>query len=398
MIEAFYYRIYKYLHMKYLSLLLAYALRGCFLVRFLVKKITLKDEYVSMGEEEAYDILKRTSPDPNQKPDYKMMQCDPSIDLSIIVPVYNNCDVVEKCINSLIKQKTKYCYELILVDDGSTDGAEDLIENYRNNKNVIIIHQNNRGIAAARNTGISHAGGKYFMFVDCDDTVEDSIVEELLSKAEKGDCDIVMCGHSRIKMSGETVKDTIPNIHPQINLLGYKNNDEIMNYAGLPWAKVFKRKLFEKVRFFPGYWYEDAIVHMLLFPQCNRFNYVPKSLYNYLWHERNFSHVQEGKRAKNKTVDHFWIIKAIVKHYNEIGLPQGAMLYTQILEHFSTYCYRSISSMPDDVVQAIFVAGRGLLLQNKPDQKVRLPYILRLIEKALIEKNIALWKLCSVYQ
>ncbi len=398
MIEAFYYRLYKSTHMKTLSLLLSYALRGIFLIRFMLKKTFLHNEYVSMESEEALSVLQKTSPDPDQRPDYMIIENDPLWDLSVIIPVYNNVEVIEKCINSLLNQKTKYHYELILVDDGSTDGAGELIEQYRKFENVCIIHQANGGIAAARNTGLSHARGNYIMFVDCDDTVEDSIVEVLMTQAEKDDCDIVMCGHSRIILSGETIKDVITNIHPQINFNGYRNGDEIMNYAGLPWGKVYKRALFEKVRFFPGYWYEDVIVHILLFTQCKRFQYIPKSLYNYLWHEHNFSHVQESREANNKAVDLFWIVKTVTEHYKNIGLPKNAVLYTQILEHVSTYYYRHISSMPEEIIRAMFIAGRELLIQNKPDSPVKLPYMLRLTEKALIQKNISLWKLCSVYQ
>lgn len=398
MIEAFYYRFNKYTHKRLLSVLLSYVLRSVFLVRFFIKRFFLKNEYVDIEAREALDILKKMSPDSGRKPNYEMVNSNPSIYLSVIIPVYNNIEVIENCINSVIEQKTKYSFEVILIDDGSTDGAQNLIEQYNNNENVIIIHQKNGGIAAARNTGISNAHGNYIMFVDCDDSVENNIIEELMSEAVRDDCDIVMCGHSRIKVSGGEIIDIIPNIHPGINFTGYKNKDIIMNYAGLPWAKVYKRELFENVRFFPGYWYEDAIVHFLLFTQCKRFHYVPKSLYNYLWHEKNFSHVQESKYAQFKTIDHFWIVNTIVEHYKKIGLPKDAVLYTQILEHVSTYCYRAISFLPEEVIKAMFIAGRDLLIQNKPDKPVRLPYMLRQTEKALLEKNIALWKLCSSYQ
>ena len=398
MIEEFYYRLNKYLHNRHLSILLAFVLRGAFFLFFTIKKVFLKNDTVEMGVIEAVDILNRAYPDPSQKPDYSMATADSSVDLSIIIPVYNNVDVVEECINSVINQRTGYQYELILVDDGSTDGAEDIIEQYRSYDNVMIIHQKNGGIASARNTGIEYARGGYIMFVDCDDTVDESIVEELVSAAKQDECDIVMCGHSMIKKEEKKIIDIIPNIHPQINFLGYRNGDEIMNYAGLPWAKVYKRNLFKKVRFFPGYWYEDNIVHFLLFTQCKVFKYIPKSLYNYIWHINNFSHIQEGREARLKMVDHYWLLKAIIEQYRRIGLPRDAVLYTLILKHISAYYYRSISSLPDEIIKAMFIAGRDLLLQNKPEKPVKLPLMLRLTEKAILDRNIALWKLTSLYQ
>ncbi len=398
MIYGFYFRFYKLIHVKWLSILLSYLARFLFFLRFLGQKIWLKPETVNISEEDALAILRRTSPEPETKPDYSMTLCDPDLDLSIIVPVYNHSDILARCIEGLIKQKTKFRYELILVDDGSTDGAGKLIEQYRDLDPVRIIHRLNGGIAAARDTGIVVAHGRYIMFADCDDTVEDTLVEELMSAAERENSDIAMCAHDLIKCSNGDVTDVIPNIYPEKNLLGYKNGDEIMNYAGLPWAKVYKRQLFENVRFFPGYWYEDTIVQSLLFIQCGKFTYIPKVLYHYYWYDSNFSHVQEGSCVKSKAVDRYWLLKAITCQYERMGLPRDAVFYTMLLKHVSAYYYKTIADLPEEVVKAMFIAGRELLLRYKPKEPVRLPYMLRLTEKAVLEENIALWKLCSVNQ
>ena len=235
------------------------------------------------------------------------------------------------------------------------------------------------------------------MFVDCDDAVKENIIETLLKPAKEQDLDIVMGAHDLVKKKDGMITEIIPNIYPQKNLLGYKNGDEIMNYAGLPWAKVYKRKLFEQVRFFPGYWYEDTIIQSLLFTQCESFAYMPTVIYDYSWHESNFSHTQGGKNQP-KAVDRYWLLSAIAKQYEKMGLPIDAKFYTMLLKHISMYYYRTIATLPEEVIQAMFVAGRELLLKYKPDEKVKLPYMLRLTEKAVLENNIELWKLCSVNQ
>ncbi len=397
MIEDIYYRFFQMTHVRTLSIFLAYLARFVFFLRFLLKKAGLRKEEILIDPNDALTILEKTSPDPDAVPDYSMTEPDPTMDLSIIVPVYNHIDVLGTCIDSLVNQKTRFRYELILVDDGSTDGAAAFIERYQS-ENVHVIHQANGGIAVARNTGISRARGRYFMFADCDDSVKDTLVESLMQKAVSEDCDIVMCGHNLVKRRNGEVLSTLPNVHPGVNFFGYQNGDMIMNYAGLPWAKVYRRELFEQVRFFPGYWYEDTIVHGLLFPQCGVFRYVSAALYDYNFYEGNFTHVQFSRQTKPKAVDRYWLLKAITEQHDRIGLPCSAMFYTMLLKHVSAYYYPTVSGLSEEVVQAMFFAGRELLLRYKPQENVRLPYMLRLTEKAVLDQNIALWKLCSVNQ
>ena len=103
--------------------------------------------------------------------------------LSIIIPVYNVKEYIEICVNSIIHQSDIEDYEIILVDDGSTDGSGLICDQIaKNNNNIIVIHQKNKGLSGARNTGIKKAKGKYIMFVDGDDFIND---KESLSKILK---------------------------------------------------------------------------------------------------------------------------------------------------------------------------------------------------------------------
>ncbi len=399
MIEGFYFHFFRITKSKTLSIILAYTARFFFFIKFLILRAFLVPEYATMTEEQALSILEDTSSQPSTKPDYSNCESDPAMDLSVIVPVYNHMDVLPECINSILNQNTEYRYEVLLIDDGSTDGAEKYIERYAIDHRVKIIHQDNGGIAAARNTGIANASGRYLMFVDCDDTVHDNIVDLLVKTAEEKHCDIVMAAHNLVKVADGKILSVLPNIYPQKNLLGYKNGDEIMNYAGLPWAKVYRREMFRNVRFFPGYWYEDTIIQALLFTQCKSFTYIPEIVYEYSWHESNFSHVQESKQhARPKSIDRFWILKAITEQYDSLALPHDAKFYTMLLKHVSGYTYSTIATLSNDVNEAVFIADRALLQKYKPKQNVKLPLMLSLTEKAILKNNIALWKLCSLYQ
>lgn len=115
--------------------------------------------------------------------------------VSIIVPVYNVKPYLERCINSLIKQSYKNL-EIILVDDGATDGCRELCDELLHRDDRIkVIHQENQGLSAARNTGIEAAGGEYICFVDSDDYVNPEYVRYMYDMCVENGADIGICGH-----------------------------------------------------------------------------------------------------------------------------------------------------------------------------------------------------------
>ena len=361
-----------------------------------MKKIHRKRVYLNLSLNEAKKLVIEKHPRIKYQIEYDNHSINTDLDLSIIVPVYNYVDKIEKTINAVLSQKTKYSYQVILVDDGSTDGSADILRKFQGNMNVKLIFQENAGIGAARNTGINASDGKYLMFVDCDDIVHDDIIEVLLDKAYSDEYDMVMCAHNLSKERDGEVYEVIPNIYTKKNLMGYKNGDKIMNLAGLPWCKVYKRELWDNVRFFPGYWYEDTIIQFLIFTQCKHFDYIPVVEYEYKWYEKNYSHVQ-GKSENTKAIDIYWLLNEILDRYNYLGLPKDNALYTLILRHISTHYYSCIKMLDDTLVQALFVMAGELYVKYKPKEKVRLPYMLKQVEKAFDEKDIELWKLASSY-
>lgn len=131
--------------------------------------------------------------------------------ISIIIPVYNTEKYLERCLNSLIQQTVKKI-EIILVDDGSTDSSGNICDNYaKNHENIKVIHQMNRGQAAARNEGLKIAGGKYIGFVDSDDWIKYDMYETMLEVIENENCDVVECDYiqtDKFSQTTEVVADT----------------------------------------------------------------------------------------------------------------------------------------------------------------------------------------------
>lgn len=397
MIHGFYFRFYQKFHNDFIASLLARLAYFLYCCIFVIKKIRRRKCKLSLTYKEADELINKTYPRLNSQPKYVNPTMNQEIDLSVVIPVYNYADILDKNINAILNQKTKYNYQIILIDDGSTDGAADILRKHADNPKVKLIFQDNAGIGAARNTGINAADGKYLMFIDCDDIVHEDIVEILLNKAFSENYDMVMCAHNLSKEKNGEIYQVVPNIYSSRNLMGYKNGDEIMNLAGLPWCKVYRRELWNQVRFFPGYWYEDTIIQMLIFPQCKRYAYLSIVEYEYKWYEKNYSHVQNNDQNP-KSIDTYWILIEIMEQYKKIGLPVDNVLYTLILRHTSTYYYSSIKGLDTKLVEALFVLAKELYLQYKPQHKVKLPYMLRQVEKSFYNNDIELWKLASCYQ
>ena len=397
MIQAFYFRFYKYSHNEWVSMVLSHIAYFLYHILFLIKRIRTRKDIVSISEKDALEKISNVYPKPISEPIVNDPDINFDLNLSIVVPVYNYENLIRQNIESILNQKTSYRYELILVDDGSTDGAGEILKEYADRENVTVIFQSNMGIAGARNTGINHATGRYLMFADCDDLLNDEIVERLLKRAYEQDCDIVMCAHDLVKEKDGQVISVLANVYPPYNLLGFKNNDQIMNYAGLPWAKVYKRELFNGVRFLPGYWYEDTIIQFLLFTQCKRFSYIPYVGYEYKWYEKNFSHTQNSS-ANVKCIDRYWMLLDIIEKYKELGLPLDAQFYTMLIRHVSIYYYPQLKGLTDDLLEALFILAREQIIKYRPKQSCQLPYMLKVTEKALLEKDINLWKLATKYQ
>ena len=158
-----------------------------------------------------------------------------------------------------------------------------------------------------------------------------------------------------------------------ITLLVIKNGDEIMNLAGLPACKMYKRKSWNNVRFFPGYWYEDTIIQFLIFMQCKNYAYIPKIEYEYKWYEKNFSHTQ-GNSASPKSLIH-WLLIEVLEQYKKNNMPVDDRLYTLVLRHISTYYYGSVKNLDSKVVETLFVLAKDLLFSTSQSQ-IKLPFML----------------------
>lgn len=394
--QGFYIFFYKRIAVEWVCIVLATLAYALYCFAFMIKKAFRKKRFVAMDTDEAKAVITKKFPKTETLPETVNLPLNRDIDLSVIVPIYNYEDLIEGTINAILNQKTQYKFELILIDDGSRQPAKDILEKFKGLPNVKVVHQENGGIGAARNTGLNNAQGRYYMFVDCDDTVHEDIIECLMSKAYEKNLDMVMCAHNLSKESNGRITSVTPNIYPKYNLMRYKDGDYLWNFPGLPWCKVYKREMFESIRFLPGYWYEDTIIHFLVFRLCNSFEYIPQVKYEYRWYEKNFSHIQTN--APDRAVQRYWMLERCIEDTKRFGLDTGVIFYKLLLRHLGSFYYFNVSNMEERAVDAMFALASNLLKAYVPSEKYHLPYALKQLEKALLTNDIELWKLATTIQ
>lgn len=170
------------------------------------------------------------------------------IKVSVIIPVYNAEKYLKQCLDTVINQTLKDI-EIICVDDGSTDKSLDILKEYQENDNrIIILQQQNQHAGVARNNGLKVAKGKYLSFLDSDDFFELTMLDEMYNKAEKDNSDIVICGWKNFDNVLKKVTTTFKINSKYIArspLLTRNNTDDIfMIGKPNPWTKLFKHDLF----------------------------------------------------------------------------------------------------------------------------------------------------------
>ena len=193
--------------------------------------------------------------------------------VSVIVPVYNVEKFLPNCIESIIGQ-TYSNFELILVDDGSPDSSGSICDKYaESNSKIRVVHQNNAGLSAARNAGIEIAKGDYLTFVDSDDFVLPHFLEVLVKGCEDNQADLSVCAYTRCFFN-----DSVKSIPEKDVIESYEcfSNDKMKVFLTTKkirtsaWGKMYKKFLFDNLRFPIGKYNEDEFTTYLTIHLANK--------------------------------------------------------------------------------------------------------------------------------
>lgn len=316
---------------------------------------------------------------------------DTSLDISIIVPVYNTVDGLEKCLDSILNQITQYEYEVLVIDNGSSNAeCLNILDKYRG-KNRININrlEENAGISGARNFGMELAKGEYFCFCDSDDSLSEEFVEKILSIAKERECDYVKCGYKETFSSGNEriyIKDK--EYHLQ------HGDVEIKEFDGYVWGSIYHRKLWTKYKFPMNYWYEDMITRLIIMKQSNNFYYLNEPLY--IKYTNDNSTVAKVWNSNNlKCFDHIFLMNFILEVYkNERWKLDQNMLELVLHELGIMAYYRSVTLEKNMQKEFFYVCA--LVYQkhiSNFDFNIRkLGKYERKVHKSLLNNNYYLWK------
>ena len=268
-----------------------------------------------------------------------MSSSNPSI--SIIVPVYNCSSYLKSCISSILSQSFTN-FELILVNDGSTDDSEKICLAFaEKDQRILVISKNNGGVSSARNVGIKVSSGKYLMFVDGDDTVSPHLCEKLLSYMEQSESSLAICGYRFINEIYQTCTDILPNVVSFTEIKPFK--DYYVNlfqnriYLSV-WGKLFLSDLIRAKNIYfdesisLG---EDFLFLHTYFKYIDKFSIsiVNESLYNYYVHTIGLS--------KSTSISR--IAKTCVLYQHAKELYTSLNMYEIGMYCFSTYYMRTLS-------------------------------------------------------
>jgi glycosyltransferase involved in cell wall biosynthesis len=231
------------------------------------------------------------------------------LELSIVVPVYNVKPYLQKCIDSLLDQDIeKSRYEIILVDDGSTDGSGQLCDEFaEKGSNITVIHQKNQGLGAARNKGISHAKGTYIQFVDSDDYLESNVLSFLVEKVEKDELDVLRFNYHNVNEQYEVFepnKVSKPFVDYQDSVCdGLTFLTERLGFGCYAVQFIIRRCLLANCLFKEGILYEDAEWTPRMLLEAKRVTSTTTCVYYYLMRKGSITQNKDKGKWKKAIED-----------------------------------------------------------------------------------------------
>lgn len=244
--------------------------------------------------------------------------------LSIIVPVYNTESRLANCLDSLIHQTIKDI-EIIVIDDHSTDGSLNIIQEYEKKDSRIqtIALKKNSGQAVARNAGLAMAAGEYIGFVDADDFVEADFYEKLLVAAGKSDADIVMGGYIRKEGTNRTHKKS--NADGVVRQLSGKIH---RLFNGACWDKIFKTSLVSKhkLQFPVGLYYQDNVFLIHAIYYSDKMAFVSDVFYNYCYNPDGTTDSKDPVKEAKRKADSLTISEEIMSFAKAKNFDKEAMI------------------------------------------------------------------------
>lgn len=261
--------------------------------------------------------------------------------ISVIVPVYNVYKYLDECVGSICGQ-TYDNLQIILVDDGSTDGSGELCDAWeQKDSRVEVIHSKNQGVSCARNAGLERAEGELIGFVDSDDYIAPEMYELLYDRLEESGCSMVVCAYKAVDEQGKPLGEIYENISDGTlavdeYLLKYcenaRNHCELVNVS----SRLYKRELFDHVQFVEGVIHEDDFFLNDILFQVGQVPVISNALYFYRQRAGSIVHTAFSK----KNLSGYDALKERLKKCIDYGCGEKALqtVYRHCVTTGVRYC------------------------------------------------------------
>ncbi len=202
--------------------------------------------------------------------------------ISVIVPIYNAEKTLGHCIESILAQSYENL-EVVLVNDGSTDGSLAVCKKFANLDNrIVVVDKKKTGVSAARNSGLKLAAGEFVQFVDADDTLKSNMTENLVASMLESNSDVVICGYDRICC--KRIETKSPETFFTDSILRFKSTFMDLYksaFFNAPWNKLYRRNKIKTLFNENLSMGEDLLFNLSYFSGCEKISVVSDSLYNY---------------------------------------------------------------------------------------------------------------------
>lgn len=253
--------------------------------------------------------------------------------LSVIIPVYNVVGTLRRCVDSVLAQGIDDM-EIIIVDDGSTDGSAVICDKYKSPR-VIVVHQANGGLSEARNEGLRLARGEFVTFVDSDDYIEPDTYPALLERMARADVDILEYSIVREGGRGPVSRIVFPD-HDYTDMAAYWLCGKAYAHT-YAWNKIYKRQLFGHVRFPKGKKFEDVSTLWNLLREARKVETTSLGAYHYTVNPLGITQLAGGAEYRDLLDAHLQIVSSKMLNAHQEGFCE---YYRHVLDiQLQTYIY-----------------------------------------------------------
>lgn len=276
--------------------------------------------------------------------------------VSVVIPVYNNEAYIEKCLRSVMKQ-TFRDLEIIVVNDGSTDGSAEILWRLcEEDPRIFLINQDNAGVSVARNRGVVSASGEYLTFIDGDDYVAPDYIERLYESAQKQKAGMILCGLTYVDEKGNVLRTIVPGEYKR-----FEKEEWTFRISGV-WSHFYRRELWEKyqILFFSGERGEDMPISLFFSAMCDKIGVQKTTGYYYVQHESSAMH---NFRGLEKYRPPYTALEQMIRKIQKLGVVNSPAFHELFVLRILATCF--------------FELGRGASKQN---MKELCDYIVRILE------------------